>query len=88
MGYDEVFFLHLRFLTSLVMSLILAPGLHKAFLLLCLPFLSEPLQVSCRALTIESPTRNACSTLGEQALEEIISSLDPSIKPILWVTLT
>ena len=52
------------FLTCLVMSLILAPGLHKAFLLLCLPFFSQPLQVSCRGLTIESPSRNACSTLG------------------------
>ena len=45
------------------MSLILAPGLHKTFLLLYLPFLSQPLQVSCRGLTIELPRRNACSTL-------------------------
>ena len=58
------FFWHLRFLTCLVMSLILAPGLHKTFLLLCGPFLSQPFQVSCRGLTIESPTRNACSAVG------------------------
>ena len=64
MGYDDFFFWHLRFLTCLVMSLILAPGLHKTFVLLCLPFLSKPLQVSCRGFTIESPTGNACSTLG------------------------
>ena len=46
------------------MSLILVPGLHTTFLLLSLPFLFQPLQVSCRGLTIESPTRNTCSTLG------------------------
>ena len=57
------FFWHLRFLTCLVMSLILAPDLHKTFLLLCLIFLSRPFQVSFRGVTIESPTRNACFTL-------------------------
>ena len=50
------------------MSLILAPRLHKTFLLLCLPFLSQPFQVSCSGLTIESPTRNACSTVGVSEL--------------------
>ena len=47
-----------------MLSLILAPELHKTFLLLCIPFMSQPFQVYCRGLTIESPKRNACSTVG------------------------
>ena len=49
-------FSHIKFLTCLVIPLILAPGLHETFLFLCFPFLSQPSQVSCRGLTIESPT--------------------------------
>ena len=51
-----------------MLSLILAPGLHKTFLLLCLPFLSKPFQVSCRgnfpSFLPKFPTRNACSIVG------------------------